>query len=136
MCLQEDMGYEAERLLEKYFGDKATLKNVYYSLNYCQGDGAMVEFDLTYYGKYVKIRHNGFYYHSRSFTIDDISTYGEYLTDKQEKQLYEKIVKMNEELEKYGWELVDIDNYKKYNKDYAIERLQEDEYLENGEVFY
>lgn len=133
LFLEEDMSEKAIELLQKYFGDKATFNRVYYSLSYCQGDGAMIEFDLYYYGKFVKVRQSGHYYHSRAFTIDDITTYSEYLTDKQEKQLYEKIVKMNEELEKYGWELVDTDNHN--FDETSLENLREHKYLENGEYF-
>ena len=130
--LIEDMQEKAKELLKKYFRKNATFLNVYYSFTYCQGDGAMIEFDLYYYNKFVKIRHNGnYYYHSRTFKIDDVSTYGEYLTDKQEEQLKAKIIKMNEELEKAGWQLV------KYEPDdaTAIEFLKGQKYLKDGSVF-
>ena len=129
--LIEDMQEKAKELLKKYFGKNATFKNVYYSLAYCQGDGAMIEFDLYYYNKFVKIRHNGYYYHKYSFIIDDIDTYGEYLTDKQTEKLKEKIVKMNDELEKAGWHFIEYEP----SDDEAIEFLKDNKYLENGEIF-
>lgn len=125
--LKSDMEYYANELLKKYFKEnKAELKNVYYSLSYSQGDGAMFEFDLYYYNKYVKIKHYGHYYHMRSFMID---TYE--LTEKQEKQLKEKVLKMFEEFEKYGWDLVDY----RITEAEAIEILQENEYLEDGTIY-
>jgi len=124
--LYDDMKEEAQRLLEKYFKGKATYINVYYSLSWCQGDGAMIEFDLYYYNKYIKIRHNGWYYHSRSFTIEDY-----YLTEKQEEQLKNKIIKMNEELEEIGWKLVSYEP----EDELCIDYLKEHKYLKNGEVF-
>lgn len=129
--LYYDMEDKAEELLKKYFGKNATFKNVYYSLSYCQGDGAMIEFDLYYYKKFVKIRHNGHYYHKYSFIINDIDTYSNYLTEKQEKHLKEKIIKMNDELEAYGWQLADCE----ISDDEAIEFLKEFNYLKNGKQF-
>lgn len=126
--LFDDMEEKAKELLEKYFkNNSAELKNVYYSLSYCQGDGAMFEFDLYYYNKYVKIKHSGYYYHSHSFIIDTWE-----LTEKQEKQLKEKVLKMFEEFEDYGWKLVDIRNFTEAE---AIEILQKNEYLEDGSIY-
>lgn len=131
VLLEEDMEEKAKELLKKYFGDKADFKNVYYSLSWCQGDGAMIEFDTYYYNKFVKVRHSGNYYHSMSFKIDDISTYDEYLTDTQTEQLEAKIIRMNGELETYGWKLVDYYITDDEAKDY----LRDFKYFENGEVF-
>jgi hypothetical protein len=126
--LESDMKYKANELLKKYFkNNKATLKQVYYDLSYCQGDGAMFEFDLYYYNKYVEIKHHGYYCHMRSFTIDTWE-----LTEKQEKQLKEKVLKMFKEFEDYGWSLVD---YRNFTEAEAIDRLREFEYLEDGTIY-
>lgn len=126
--LESDMRYKATELLKKYFkNNNAELKNVYYSLSWSQGDGAMFEFDLYYYNKYVKIKHYGHYYHKYSFIIADTWE----LTEKQKKQLKEKVLKMFEEFENYGWDLVD---YRITEAD-AIEILQENEYLEDGTIY-
>jgi hypothetical protein len=126
--LENEMKYYANELLKKYFKEnKAELKNVYYSLSYCQGDGAMFEFDLYYYNKYVQIQQYGHYYHRYSFTIADNYE----LTEKQEKQLKEKVLKMFKEFEDYGWSLVDY----KITEAEAIEILQENEYLEDGSIY-
>ena len=125
--LEYDMKEKANELLQKYFkNNKATLKNVYYELSYCQGDGAMFEFDLYYYNKHVQIKHSGYYYHMYSFTIDTWE-----LTEKQENQLKEKVLKMFEEFEEYGWGLVDY----RITEAEAIEYLQENEYLEDGTIY-
>lgn len=64
------MQEKAKELLQKYFKGKAVFKNVYYSLNYCQGDGSMIEFELMYYNKLIFIKHNnGCYYHEKSFLL-------------------------------------------------------------------
>ena len=91
-CLHDDMNYESEVLLEKYFKG-ANIKNVYYDLSYCQGSGAMIEFSINFEDlnkKYhivskeeerfltdkgvvnnIIVRHNdNFYYHEYTFGID------------------------------------------------------------------
>ena len=126
--LEDDMKYYAKELLKKYFkNNNATLKQVYYDLSYCQGDGAMFEFDLYYYNKHVQIQQYGHYYHRYSFIVADSYE----LTEKQENQLKEKILKMFEEFEDYGWSLVDY----RITEAEAIEILQENEYLEDGTIY-
>lgn len=125
--LLNDLKEKAKKLLKKYFRNNYTdLKDVYYSLSYCQGDGAMFEFNLYYYNKHVQVKHYGYYYHSRSFIIDTWE-----LTEKQEKQLKEKILKMFKEFEDYGWSLVDY----RITEAEAVEILQENEYLEDGTIY-
>lgn len=127
-CLESDMKYNANELLKKYFkNNNAELKDVYYSLSYCQGDGAMFEFDLYYYNKHVQIQQYGHYYHRKSFIIADNYE----LTEKQEKQLKEKVLKMFEKFENYGWSLVDY----RITEAEAIEILQENEYLQDGTIY-
>lgn len=124
--LLEEMQEKAKILLQQYFGKNATFKNVYYSLNYCQGDGAMIEFELTYYNKPVTIKQYGHYYHEKSFQICSYE-----LTEKQEKQLKEKIYNMNYELMKYGYELIE----QEYSEDDIIEILSENEYFIDGTIY-
>lgn len=126
--LENDMKEKAKELLKKYFkNNNAELKDVHYSLSYCQGDGAMFEFDLYYYNKHVQIQQYGHYYHKYSFIVADSYE----LTEKQEEQLKEKVLKMFEEFEKYGWSLVDY----RITEAEAIEILQENEYLRDGTVY-
>lgn len=42
---------------------------VFYSLGYCQGDGAMVELTGDWKAWHVSVKHAGHYYHERSTTI-------------------------------------------------------------------
>ena len=127
--LFEDMKEEAKRLLQKYFGDKATFKNVYYDLSYCQGSGAMIEFDLIYYNKHVTIKQYGHYYHENSFTI--IENYGEELTEKQYEQLKSKIYWINKEFAKAGYNFIKW----RETEEEAREFLQENEYTADGEIY-
>ena len=124
--LLEKMQEKAKELLQKYFKNSATFGRVFYSLSYCQGDGAMIEFELKYYNKIVQVKHHGHYYHEKSFQVCSYE-----LTEKQEKQLKEKIYKMNCELVKYGYDLIEFE----YPDNEIIEILNEDEYFENGNIY-
>lgn len=90
-CLESDMEEKAKELLDKYFKG-AIFNNVYYSLSYCQGDGAMIEFSIgiedfnKYYHVFndedmrflleneiiekIEIKHVGRYYHKYAFDIN------------------------------------------------------------------
>ena len=124
--LLEEMQEKAKELLQKYFKNNATFESVFYSLSYCQGDGAMIEFELKYYNKIVKIKHNGHYYHESSFLL-----YGDELTEKQEKQLKEKIYEMNCELSKYGYDLIEFEP----SDNEIVDILNENEYFENSDIY-
>ena len=128
-CLYEDMLDYARQLLEKYFGQKAKLDKIWYDLSYSQGSGAMIEFNLTYYGCDLSIKQHGHYYHEHSFIIEENGE--NYLSDNRYKYLHDKIVDMNRELSKYGYDLINWENF----TEQAEEQLEENTYLENGEIF-
>ena len=90
---QDDMEHKAEELVDDYFGSDTDFIQTYYSLSYCQGDGAMIEFDIDIKdlnNKYkvftddeieflkqkdvintIRVRHYGnMYYHEYTFGID------------------------------------------------------------------
>ena len=127
--LKEEMEFYAQQLLEENFGDKAVFQNVYYSLSYCQGDGAMIEFDLVYYGKNLSIKHDKYchYYHENSFEVIEND---KELTDKQYEKLKEKIYNINKELEKLGYEFIEEDRTSQ-----AIEQLKNCMFYENGDIY-
>lgn len=127
--LKEEMEFYAQQLLEENFGDKATYKRVLYDLDYCQGDGAMIEFDLVYYGKSLSIKHDKYchYYHAKSFEIVELD---KELTKKQHDELCKKIYNINKELEKLGYEFIEEDR-----ADAAIEQLKDCMFYENGNIY-
>lgn len=127
--LKEEMEFYAQQLLEENFGDKATYKRVLYDLSYCQGSGAMIEFDLIYYGKSLSIKHDNYchYYHANSFEIVELD---KELTKKQYENLKEKIYNINKELEKLGYEFIEEDRTSQ-----AIEQLKDCMFYENGDVY-
>ena len=129
--LFEDMEEKAKELLQKYFKDKAVFSKIHYSLGYCQGDGAMIEFEVEYYGKLIYVKHDNYcrYYHEKSFCLE-YPNY-DYLTDKQEEKLKEKIYNMNYELAQYGYSCIEHE----YCDEDIIYLLQENEYFENGERY-
>jgi hypothetical protein len=90
---QDDMEHKAQELVDDYFGSDTDFIQTYYSLSYCQGDGAMIEFDIDIKdlnNKYkvftddeieflkqkdvintIRVRHYGnLYYHEYTFGID------------------------------------------------------------------
>ena len=116
--LEDDMTIKASELVKEYFSKDSKFDGTYYSLSYCQGDGAMIEFTtytsvinylldggLTYgeiktiesYGDTIKVKHNNscHYYHENSFTIDYESDYS-YFTDENVEELENKIEKLIE----------------------------------------
>lgn len=127
--LKDEMEFYAEQLLSENFGDKAIFKNVYYDLSYCQGSGAMIEFDLNYCGKDVEIRHNPYchYYHENSFEVIEND---KELTKKQYETLKEKIYNINKELAKLGYEFIEEDRTSQ-----AIEQLKDCMFYENGNIY-
>lgn len=126
--LHDDMEEKAIELLKENFGNKATFNKIYYDMSYTQGSGAIIEFDLYYYNKYVKIKQNGLYTHERSFTINSYE-----LTEKQEKKLYNKIVEINKKLTKFGYD--NIEYFWNMPKNELINILSEYDFLENGKIY-
>ena len=127
--LLEDMEMKAIELLKKYFGDKAEFLSVHYSLGYCQGDGAMIDFNVNYYNVDIHVKQYGNYTHERSFIL----VYNGYkdITKNRENKLVEKIVNMNEELADFGYAMIDEGNF----KDVALENVKNREYLKNGKIY-
>lgn len=70
--LPDDMQWKLDELLEEVKNLTTHSSKIFYSLTYCQGDGAMFEFDgeYTYRKKtyYIKVRQSGNYYHKYSHT--------------------------------------------------------------------
>lgn len=123
-CLYEDLKEKAKELLKKNFKN-AELKNIYYDFSYCQGDGVCLEFDLVYYNKDISIKQEGRYTHEKSFTI-----WGD-ITEKQEDKLLEKIININRDLKKYGYNLIENAS----TREEAVSNLEEFNYLKNGNIF-
>lgn len=127
--LLEDMEEKAVELLKKYFGDKAEFLRVYYSLGYCQGDGAMIDFNVRYYNVDIHVKNYGNYTHERSFIL----VYDSYrnITENRINKLEEKIENMNKELADFGYAMIDEGNF----KDVALENVKNREYLKSGKIY-
>jgi hypothetical protein len=137
ISLKDDMEQKAIELLQENYTNVngecfATLKNVLYDLSYCQGSGAMIEYDINDEEReqVINVTHNNscHYYHENSFTINYDN-----LTDEQYKLLKDKVYNINCELTKYGYASIDSSNF---TDEYLISILQENDYLIDGEVFY
>ena len=127
--LQEEMELLAIKLLEEKFEDKAKFNRVFYDLGYCQGDGAMIEFELTYCGKNVEVIHDPYchYYHANSFQVVEKD---KELTERQYNTLKEKIYSINKELEKFGYQFIEDDRTAT-----AIEQLKDCMFYEDGKIY-
>lgn len=90
--LYDDMLCNGNELLKRYFDYKAVFVKTYYNLDYSQGSGAMIEFNINIVdlnNKYkifsddevkfltdkdivndIRVKQNGHYYHEYSFIID------------------------------------------------------------------
>ena len=184
---QDDMEHKAQELIDDYFGSDTDFIQTYYSLSYCQGDGAMIEFDIYIEDlnkKYkvfsdeeirfltdkgivnnIEVRHsNNHYYHEYTFGInfnyydmgysyEDIIDEGYKITEEEfdtledrvckllddsnkhytDSEFIKDIISMNKELSNYGYNT--IENYEE-DTDFIVEKLSENEYYENGDVYY
>ena len=128
--LENDLETKAEILLKENFGENAELIDVVYDLGYCQGCGAMIEFNLKYYNCNARVKHFGRYYHELSYEVE-YPDCEQGLNEAREKQLKAKIENMNEELTKYGYSLIDYNNF----IDEARMNLEEQYFLKDGTVF-
>lgn len=128
-ALYELMWDKANKLLKENFGKKAKIIDVYYDLDYSQGSGAMIAFELNYYNIDIIVRHRGNYYHEYTFYLK-YNDY-EYLGEKREKQLEKKIIEMNKKLKDFGYDLIENCT----NEENVKDMLKINEYLENGEIF-
>ena len=164
--LYDAMVEEAKNLLKKCFSS-SSFKNVYYSLSYLQGDGAMIEFKTnleTLNNKYkllsdeelkglanlgttnVVVYHQGNYCHEYCFNVEyeDYTMYNymeEWAKDIEKIQnkidemienFKKDVVNINKDLAKYGYNLLEDEDYFKKS---ALQNLEDLEFLKNGEVF-
>lgn len=96
-----------------------------------------------------KVKHSGWYYHEKAFIIDwffidDFSYCDDFLKDEEVKTINDKIeniinedffndiAKMNVELKKYGYDLIENEEY---FKNIALDQLKSYSYLKDGKVF-
>jgi hypothetical protein len=125
--LSEYMHDEASILLSEV-GITTDEYEVFCSLAYCQGDGAMVELTGKW-GKYeVVVKHNGHYYHERSTSITLTDKDGEEVDCTEfEEEVY---IPMCKKLAKAGYAYI-----KSENSDETVDeniRANEYDFLESG----
>lgn len=109
--LEDDMEYKLEELLKQYKLKYDELPKMYYSLSYCQGDGAMF-YGTVYYKQYtVNITHQGHYYHYNSKSFDIDLTNGNNISmathERISEEFNELYIDLCRELEKYGYAIMD-----------------------------
>ena len=131
--MQEYMQKTLAELLKKA-KIKCDDPKVFYSLAYCQGDGAMFEGVATW-GKYTAtIKQSGHYYHYNSKTIDLVHTdTGEYATDKVYEKFNDTYVEVCTRLAKAGYRFTEAEDADE-NVDDCI-RANEYTFTADGERF-
>lgn len=103
----------------------------FYSLSYCQGDGAMIEFTGDYKGMTVTVKNSGRYSHERSTDISITDEDGEDVNDKIHEEIEETIlVPLFIELKRAGYAYIEAEN----EDENVAESIRVNEYtfLENG----
>ena len=111
--LEEDMNFKAAQLLSGEL-DMSLPNNtkLYYSLSYCQGDGARLDGRIYKQDSptlpwpenaiYLDVDGDNRYYHNRSFSIDLYDEEGEYVDD-QNNSMLEALRDICVQLERYGY---------------------------------
>jgi hypothetical protein len=108
--LSEDMEEEAKQLLE----DAGIITDdfkVYYSLSYCQGDGAMIEIKGKWKTYDVRVTQSGMYYHynSKNIYLQDSET-GEDVEESIEDEFNQIYIDICQKLEKFGYQHMEHDD--------------------------
>lgn len=113
--LSEAMHEEAGELLKKAH-IKAETYSTYYSLGYCQGDGAMIALSGTWKSWNVSVKQVGIYSHERSTDITLTSTKtGDYAPEKTAKDFEENLyIPLCKKLRDYGYALIEEENSDEY----------------------
>ena len=108
--LSEDMEEKARQLLEEEGIITDDIK-VFYSLSYCQGDGAMIEIKGTWKTYDVRVTQSGMYYHynSKDIYLQDSET-GEDVEESIEDEFNQVYIDICQKLEKHGYQHMEHDD--------------------------
>jgi hypothetical protein len=106
--LADDMAEKLDDLLKQYKLKYDEMPKTYFSLSYCQGDGAMFEGTVYYKSYTVDITHSGNYYHYNSKQIDMYSTKtSKGASGKVFNEFNELYVDLCIKLERYGYDVME-----------------------------
>lgn len=105
---------------------------VYYSLSYCQGDGAMFEGVVKWRGYEVAIKQSGHYYHYNSKTFYIETRHGNEAKQSVYDQFNEIYVDICQKLARYGYDQIEYTLSDEALKE-TIE-ANEYEFYENGRM--
>jgi hypothetical protein len=104
--LPDDMQYKAEELV-KEAGIEGDVGRVYYSLTYCQGDGAMFEGKFYWKGYSIVVKHRGHYYHYNSKDINTIDEQGNDIDGQVYEDFNTLYVDICQKLAEYGYDCIE-----------------------------
>lgn len=113
--LSDDM---SNKLVELLAENKITYDfqpNLYFSLSYSQGDGAMFEGTMRFKAWTISVKHYGNYYHENSKTIESITSTktGEEPSDKVWKRVFDEFeplyVSICKQVAEYGYSIIEAE---------------------------
>lgn len=105
---------------------------LYYSLGYCQGDGACFIGLFNWKNYIISIKHNGHYYHKRSTNINIETEEGEEAPEEVYKEFEDLYFSLCDEIENLGYKIIEEEQSEEYIK----ENIETNEYTfrETGEL--
>lgn len=116
--LSEDMTEYLKELLKENNLTYDEVPKVYYSLSYCQGDGAMFEGTVYYGAITARIKHSGHYYHYNSKELDlTMTRTGNEAPESSYLKFNNIYVDICEQLAKYGYAEIEDKQSFEYFKD-------------------
>lgn len=106
--LTDDIANRLEELLKENKITYDELPKIYYSLSYCQGDGAMFEGTIYWKAWTITAKQSGHYYHYNSKELSIYSTKtGKDAPDDVYDKFNDVYVSISKELEKYGYDVME-----------------------------
>ena len=130
--LLDDMYYKLDELLKENKITYNDTPKIYYSLSYCQGDGAMFE-GTFFWKKYViNIKQSGHYYHYNSKEIDIMDEDTGDINNKDDKKFNDIYVSICKQMEKYGYDC--IETYQSEENFIDMCKANDYNFLESGKM--
>lgn len=121
--LSDDMSNYLEELLAKHKITYEFTPNLYYSLSYSQGDGAMFEGKLFWKAWQIEVKQSGHYYHENSKTYwNSVSVKtGKDITNQAAKQFDDLYIEICKAVAKYGYDSMEAQNADENISTYLLE---------------
>ena len=133
-CLYEYLEEEATSLLNSHFENVKELK-LLYDFSCSQGSGLLTEFTFTFKDELIKVKqnpNNHWYTYASNFILDFEDE--ESISDEEEQELRNKIIKVNKELEHIGYDFINDDDF--YRECSTLYLEDEKLFFKDGTIYY